>query len=138
LKPIETTKELAEIVKKSVSLRHRKKGIHPATLTFQALRIHVNSELVSIENLLRAVPDLLNPDGIVALISFHSLEDRLVKNYFTQYKNPCTCPPDIPVCVCGKVPIFKVLTKKPLTPTMSEINRNPLSRSAKLRAARKI
>jgi 16S rRNA (cytosine1402-N4)-methyltransferase len=138
LKPFETTKELAEVVKNSIPLRYRKKSIHPATLTFQALRIHVNSELVSIENLLRVIPDLVKSDGIAAFISFHSLEDRLVKSYFAQYKNPCTCPPDIPVCVCGKVPSFKILTKKPITPTTSEINRNSLARSAKLRAAQRI
>jgi 16S rRNA (cytosine1402-N4)-methyltransferase len=138
LKPFETTKELAEVVKNSIPSRYRKKSIHPATLTFQALRIHVNSELVSIENLLKIIPEQVKPDGIAAFISFHSLEDRLVKSYFAQYRNPCTGPPNIPKCVCGKTPIFRILTKKPVTPAAAEINRNPLARSAKLRAAQKI
>jgi 16S rRNA (cytosine1402-N4)-methyltransferase len=139
---IRTTAELADIVRKckprpSRRPSHRRK-INPATKTFQAIRIEVNSEL---ENLQKALDDgisLIRPKGRICVISFHSLEDRIVKKTFARLARGCTCPPELPVCVCGKKPTLRILTSKPLTPSSEEVAANPRSRSAKLRAAEKL
>lgn len=138
VKPFVNTLDLANVIKSAVPAKFHKPGFHPATQTFQALRIHVNAELVAIESLLREIEQCVKIGGRVAFISFHSLEDRLVKEYLVRYQNPCTCPPDFPICVCGKVRSFKVLTNKPIIPTEKEIKANPLARSAKLRAAERV
>ncbi len=135
---ITTTTGLIEIIEAAIPKGAREKGQHPARRTFQALRIAVNTEL---DNIAAGIPkaiDALNPGGRIAVISYHSLEDRIVKNLFRQSENPCTCPPDIPICVCGLKAKVKIITKKPILPTEGEIERNPRSRSAKLRAAEKI
>ncbi|BAI80070.1 S-adenosyl-methyltransferase [Deferribacter desulfuricans SSM1] len=132
-KRITTTLELAEIVKNAIPERFHKPGVHPATKVFMALRIFINNELESIESLLKKLPTIVDKGGIVAFISFHSLEDRLVKEYLQYYEKSCICPPDYPVCNCDKEKQFKILTKKPITPTEKEITENPLSRSAKMR-----
>ena len=131
-----TTLELADTIRSVV--RKSKDGIDPATRTFQALRIWVNSELDEIRTLLGLLPSMLNPGAQAALISFHSLEDRLVKRSFKAFESPCTCPKGLPVCHCGKVPTFKVVTKKPVIATKEEIQQNSRSRSAKLRVARRL
>lgn len=136
--PIETTTQLAEIVKNAIPAAARRDGPHPARRTFQAIRIEVNSELAGLENALRDAVDLLSPDGVLAVITFHSLEDRIVKNLFRELKNPCTCPPSAPVCICGKKPVVEILTNKPITADEEELASNPRSRSAKLRAVRKL
>jgi 16S rRNA (cytosine1402-N4)-methyltransferase len=138
LQPFESTLDLASVIRQAVPKKFQKKNQHPATKTFQALRIHVNGELEAVETLLREIGECIQTGGRVAFISFHSLEDRLVKDYLQSYRNPCVCPPEFPVCVCGKTPLFKTLTKKPVTPSEKEIKANPLSRSAKLRAAERI
>ncbi|MDR2105030.1 MAG: 16S rRNA (cytosine(1402)-N(4))-methyltransferase RsmH [Deferribacteraceae bacterium] len=138
LHPFENTLDLAAVVKNAVPKKFHKKDQHPATKTFQALRIHVNEELDAVQSLLRELEGCVQTGGRVAFISFHSLEDRLVKEYLQKYKNPCTCPPDFPICVCGRQPAFRILTKKPITPTDKEVKANPLSRSAKLRVAERI
>ncbi len=135
--PIETTFELAELVKSSVK-RSRKDKIHPATKTFQALRIAVNSELEILETFLRESVDLLNADGRLVVITFHSLEDRIVKRTMQNLSGRCFCPPKFPKCVCGSVKIIEILTRKPIIPSEQEQRENPRSRSAKLRACRKI
>ncbi len=136
--PIETTTRLAEIVRSAIPAAARREGPHPARRTFQAIRIEVNGELDGLEQALRDAVDLLNPDGVLAVITFHSLEDRIVKNVFRDLKSPCTCPPSAPVCVCGKKPIVDILTRKPLASDDAEVERNPRSRSAKLRAVKKL
>ncbi len=135
LKNIETTTELAEIIKKSVPRTNEK--IHPATRTFQAIRIEVNQELQNIKNTLNEVLTLLSVDGIISIISFHSLEDRLVKQCFKYYAAKCRCKPNEPICHC-KPPMLEIITKKPIMASEEEICQNPPSRSAKLRVARKI
>ncbi|MDQ3634443.1 MAG: 16S rRNA (cytosine(1402)-N(4))-methyltransferase RsmH [Acidobacteriota bacterium] len=135
--PIETTFELAELVKSSVK-RSRKDKIHPATKTFQALRIAVNSELEILETFLRDSVDLLNADGRLVVITFHSLEDRIVKRTMQNLSGRCFCPPKFPKCVCGAVKKIEILTRKPIIPSEQEQRENPRSRSAKLRACRKI
>jgi len=137
-KPFENTLELAETVAISIPKKLHKHGIHPATKTFQALRIYTNNELEEIELLLESIGKILVTGGRFAAISFHSLEDRLVKQYLTKYSKSCICPPTFPLCTCNKVSEFKLITKKALTPTQMEIDTNPLSRSAKLRVAEKI
>ncbi len=137
-KQFSATLDLASVIKSAVPMKFHKPGVHPATQTFQALRIHVNQELVAIESLLREIGTVVAKGGRAAFISFHSLEDRLVKEYLNRYEHPCVCPPDFPMCVCGKVPSFKVITKKPVTPGEKEIKANPLSRSAKMRVAEKV
>jgi 16S rRNA (cytosine1402-N4)-methyltransferase len=127
------TLELAEFVEQIIPRRFHKPHFHPATLTFQALRIEVNQELAQLEALLREVPAYLNPAGHLAIISFHSLEDRLVKQTFRRWESPCTCPPDMPHCVCGNQPLGRSLQRKPITATEAEIRENPRSRSARLR-----
>ncbi len=131
-KPIETTLELAQIIADATPAAARRDG-HPARKCFQAIRIAVNSELDELSGALDSCFDLLNKDGVLAIITFHSLEDRMVKQCFKEYCTGCTCPPDFPVCVCGKEPRGRLLTKKPIEPTEEELQENPRSRSAKLR-----
>ncbi len=135
--PVETTFELAELVRRAVP-RSPKDQIPPATRTFQALRIAVNRELEILEKFISDSIDLLSPDGVLAIITFHSLEDRIVKHAFQHHAGKCSCPPRIPQCVCGAVKRVEVLTKKPVLPADDERNENPRSRSAKLRACRKL
>lgn len=135
--PVRTTKELAELVERAVP-RKPKDKIHPATKTFQALRIAVNRELEVLEGFLKDSIDLLNPHGRLAIISFHSLEDRIVKQTFLKASGKCQCPPRIPQCICGAAKQVEILTKKPITAGEDELDVNPRSRSAKLRAVRKL
>ncbi|MBV4419114.1 16S rRNA (cytosine(1402)-N(4))-methyltransferase RsmH [Clostridium tyrobutyricum] len=135
--PIETTFQLVDIIKKAVPMRFQNDG-HPAKRTFQAIRIEVNRELSILD---RAVEDSvkhIKSGGRLAIITFHSLEDRKIKVKFKELQNPCTCPPDFPICVCGKVPVIKIITRKPIIPTEDEREKNSRSRSAKLRVAEKI
>ncbi|MDR3996272.1 MAG: 16S rRNA (cytosine(1402)-N(4))-methyltransferase RsmH, partial [Adlercreutzia sp.] len=135
--PITESGQLVDVIKAAIPASARRAGGHPAKRTFQALRIEVNSELTVLRRGLDAAVRWLNPGGIIAVISYHSLEDRIVKDTFAAFANRCTCPPDIPVCVCGKQPVLDLITRKPLLPTAEEIERNPRSRSAKLRVAHK-
>lgn len=137
-KPIETTFELVDIIKKAVPKGARKDGPHPAKRTFQAIRIEVNGELEILEKTIDDMTELLNPGGRLCIITFHSLEDRIVKNAFRKQENPCTCPPEFPVCVCGKKPLAKVITRKPILPSKEELEENHRSRSAKLRILERI
>lgn len=134
--PITRTGRLAEIIEQAVPKGPRR--IHPATRTFQALRIAVNDELGSLQQGLKGAISILRPGGRIAVISFHSLEDRIVKQVFREAISPCTCPPRMPVCVCGRRPSLRALTKKPVVPSQQEVMRNPASRSARLRAAEKL
>lgn len=131
--PILTTGRLAEIVSYSIPMKIKKQGGHPAKRTFQAIRIEVNHELEVLEQTLSDMIDLLNPGGRFCIITFHSLEDRIVKQAFRKAQNPCTCPPDFPVCVCGKKSRGKQITRKPILPSAEEMEQNPRSKSAKLR-----
>ena len=131
--PIRTTGRLAEIVGYSIPMKVKKRGGHPAKRTFQAIRIEVNHELEVLENSISEMIDLLNTGGRLCIITFHSLEDRIVKQAFRQAQFPCTCPPDFPVCVCGKKSLGKQITRKPILPSEKEIEENPRSKSAKLR-----
>lgn len=135
---IETSEQLVEIIKAAIPASARRAGGHPAKRTFQALRIETNSELSVLQRGLDSAIAWLNPGGRIAVISYHSLEDRIVKNTFARYEKRCTCPPDLPVCVCGNVPIIKTITRKPVLPSKEEIEQNPRARSAKLRVAEKI
>lgn len=135
--PIETTLQLAEIISNSVPAKAKRDG-HPARKTFQALRIAVNSEFSDEEKGIKAAFELLKPGGRLSVITFHSLEDRLVKHLFASFCEGCTCPPDLPVCVCGKKPRAKLVFRKPVCPSEDELNDNPRSRSAKLRSIEKI
>lgn len=135
---IETTGRLADIIKAAIPARARREGPHPAKRTFQAVRIAVNDELGALREALDGAVEILKPGGRLCVITFHSLEDRIVKNEFQTKEKPCTCPPSFPVCVCGRKPEFKVLTKKPILPTEEERTVNPRSRSAKLRVAQRI
>jgi len=137
-KPIETTAELVDIIKASMPAKALREKQHPAKRSFQAIRIAVNDELGAVGAMLEAAPDRLNSKGRLCVISFQSLEDRLVKNAFNRREKGCTCPPDFPVCVCGFVPTLKMITKKPITPGTDELARNPRSRSAKLRIAERV
>lgn len=137
-KPIETTFELVDIIRSAMPDGGRGGEKHPAKRTFQAIRIEVNRELDVIEPAIRAVVNSLKPGGRLAVITFHSLEDRLVKTLFAKLANPCTCPPDFPVCVCGKKPTAVPVTHKPILPGKSELDENSRSRSAKLRIMEKI
>lgn len=136
-KPISTTLELVEIIKRAMPAKALREKQHPAKRTFQAIRIAVNDELGEVERLLGGVLPLLKPGGRLAIISFHSLEDRLVKTAFGEWARGCTCPPDFPVCVCGKTPKVKLVGKRPITASEEELNENPRARSAKLRIAEK-
>ena len=133
IKPFETTKELADLVSNVIPRRFQKPGFNPATLTFQALRIAVNDELNELEVLLKEVQPRLKPEGRLAIISFHSLEDRMVKHQFRKWENPCVCPTDLPFCICGKKPLGKVITRRPVNASAKETAENPRSRSAHLR-----
>jgi len=132
-KPIETTFELVDAIKAAIPMKVRVKTGHPAKKTFQAIRIELNKELEVLENTLNSMVELLNPNGRICIITFHSLEDRIVKNIFRKCENPCTCPPNFPVCVCGKKSLGKVITRKPIIPSDEEMNVNTRSKSAKLR-----
>ena len=134
---ITTTLQLAEIIKNSVPQKVRREG-HPARKTFQALRIEVNGELTQLENGLDEAFEMLSPKGRLAVISFHSLEDRIVKQKMASWCKGCTCPKDFPVCVCGNVPKAKLVNRKPIEATQKELDKNPRSRSAKLRICEKI
>lgn len=138
IKTIETTTELACIISGAVPERYRKGKIHPATRTFQALRIAVNKELENLEKFIPEAIEALNPGGRLAIISFHSLEDRIVKNIFRENARGCTCPKEFPQCVCGKKPGVRIITKKPIIPDAKEILANPRSRSAKLRVCERL
>ena len=137
-KPIETTLELVEVVKAAMPAKARKEKQHPAKRTFQAIRIAVNDELGSVERMLRRAVPRLNKGGRLAVITFHSLEDRIVKTELARFARGCICPPDFPVCVCGRTPEIKLVNKKPILPTDRELEENPRARSAKLRAAEKL
>ncbi len=132
-KPIETTGELVEIIKASIPMKFRKTGGHPAKRTFQAIRIELNGELSALEDSLDQMIELLNDNGRLSIITFHSLEDRIVKSAFRKNENPCTCPPDFPVCVCGNKSKGRVVTRKPILPSEQELEENSRSKSAKLR-----
>ena len=136
--PIETTGRLAEIIRGAMPAKARKEKQHPAKRSFQAIRIAVNDELGEVERLLAFAPDVLKPGGRLAVVSFHSLEDRLVKTAFAQWAKGCTCPPDFPVCVCGKTPKVRLVGKRPITADENELADNPRARSAKLRIAEKL
>lgn len=132
-KPIRTTGELTEIIRRAIPAKMQMSGGHPAKRTFQAIRIELNRELDVLRDSLDGMIDILGDGGRICIITFHSLEDRIVKTIFRKNENPCTCPPDFPVCVCGKKPKGKVITKKPILPGEEEMERNPRSKSAKLR-----
>lgn len=137
-KPVETTFELNEIIKAAIPARMRAVGGHPSKRTFQAIRIECNHELDVLRDTLQDFIDMLNPQGRLCIITFHSLEDRIVKSFFREMENPCTCPPEFPVCICGKTPYGKVISRKPILPTQEEMEENPRSKSAKLRAFERI
>lgn len=137
-KPIETTLELVDIIKAAIPAKMRRDGPHPAKRTFQAIRIEVNSELKILNKAIEDGVNRLNPGGRMAIITFHSLEDRIVKLKFRELQDPCTCPREFPVCVCGKSPIVKLISRKGIAPTKEEIEENPRSRSAKLRVVEKL
>lgn len=137
-KQIETTGELNEIIKAAIPAKMRQTGGHPSKKTFQAIRIACNRELEVLQDSLDTFTDFLNPGGRLCIITFHSLEDRMVKNAFRRNENPCTCPPDFPVCVCGNASKGKVVTRKPILPSEEELAVNKRSKSAKLRVFEKI
>ncbi len=135
--PIVRSEQLVEVIKAAIPASARRAGGHPAKRTFQALRIEVNGELDVLRRGLEAAIRWLNPGGRIAVISYHSLEDRIVKDAFAAMANRCTCPPDLPVCACGRKPVLELVTRKPVLPTADEVARNPRARSAKLRVAQK-
>lgn len=137
-KPIETTGELTEIIRASIPMKVQVTGGHPAKRTFQAIRIELNKELEVLQNNLDDMIDLLNPGGRICIITFHSLEDRIVKTNFKRNENPCTCPSDFPVCVCGKKSKGKVVTRKTILPSEEELEVNSRSKSAKLRVFERV
>lgn len=137
-KPIETTFELVDIIKAAIPAKARREGPHPAKRTFQAIRIEVNRELAILNKAIEDGVEHLNENGRMGIITFHSLEDRIVKVKFKELENPCKCPRDFPMCVCNKKPKVKVLTRKPIDPSEEELEINPRSRSAKLRCVEKI
>lgn len=132
-RPIETTGQLTEIVRRAIPMKYQKMSGHPAKRTFQAIRIELNRELEVLRDSLDDMIELLNPGGRLCIITFHSLEDRIVKSAFKKNENPCTCPPDFPVCVCGKISKGSIVTKKPILPGKEEMEENSRSKSAKLR-----
>ena len=136
--PIETTLELVEVIRSAMPGKALKEKQHPAKRCFQAIRIAVNDELSSVDRMLRAAVPRLNPGGRLAIISFHSLEDRIVKNALAEFARGCTCPPDFPVCVCGKTPAVRLVNRKPIVSGPQELEENPRARSAKLRVAEKL
>lgn len=135
---IDTTFKLVDIIKRAIPAAARREGGHPAKRTFQALRIAVNDELEVLEQAVKNAAEILKPGGRLVVITFHSLEDRIVKTAFNNMEKPCTCPPKLPVCVCGKEPLLKVITKKPVTAGEEELETNTRSKSAKLRAAERV
>lgn len=136
--PIRTTFELVDAIKAAIPKKMRDENQHPAKRTFQAIRIEVNRELDVIEKTLLAAVDMMNESGVLAVITFHSLEDRIVKNVFKKLQYSCTCPPEFPVCICNSKQVVEIITRKPILPSENEVEMNPRSRSAKLRAARKL
>ena len=137
--PVETTGDLVSIIDAAIPKKFRSKdGSHPARRTFQALRIAVNDELDPLDKAIEDLVNLLNPDGRICIITFHSLEDRIVKNTFRRLNNPCTCPKEFPVCMCGKKPVIELISRKPITASAQELSENPRARSASLRIAEKI
>lgn len=137
-KTVDTTLELVEIIKKAIPEKARASGHHPAKKTFQAIRIEVNDELRVLEKSIPVMVKLLNKGGRLCIITFHSLEDRIVKQSFVYLNKDCICPPETPICVCDKQKEIEILTRKPIVPTKEEIKRNPRSRSAKLRIAERV
>ena len=137
-KPFSRTSELVGVIERSVPGQYKRKKIHPATKTFQALRIEVNRELKSLEAFLSQATQILKPGGRLAIITFHSGEDAMVKHAFRENARGCICPPEFPVCRCGKKPLVKLITSKPVSPGEDEISSNPRSRSAKLRVIEKV
>jgi 16S rRNA (cytosine1402-N4)-methyltransferase len=137
-RPIETTFELVDVIKSAVPAAARREGPHPARRTFQALRIEVNQELAVLEKALVSATRWLRPGGRIAVISYHSLEDRIVKVFFAEQSRTCTCPPELPVCTCNTVPVLRTLTRKAIVPSAEEVEANPRARSAKLRVAEKL
>ena len=135
---IETTGQLVEIIKAAIPASARRTGPHPAKRTFQAIRIEVNGELDHLKVAMEKLPELLAPGGRMSVITFHSLEDRIVKDEFNNRVNPCTCPPELPVCVCGKLADVRKITRKPIIASEHELEENPRARSAKLRVIEKI
>jgi 16S rRNA (cytosine1402-N4)-methyltransferase len=135
--PIQTTGELTEIIRRAIPMKMQASGGHPAKRTFQAIRIELNRELDVLRDSLDGMIEMLNDGGRICIITFHSLEDRIVKTVFRKNENPCTCPPDFPVCVCGKKSMGKVITRKPILPSPQEMEENPRSKSAKLRVFEK-
>jgi 16S rRNA (cytosine1402-N4)-methyltransferase len=136
--PIRTTLELVDVIKQAIPAPARRKGPHPARRSFQAIRIAVNDELNAFQEALKEGVKLLRPEGRISVITFHSLEDRICKQFFKEQSRGCICPPDFPVCTCGRKPELKMITKKPVLPSPEEIERNQRARSAKLRVAEKI
>ena len=137
-KPIETTLELVDIIKAAIPAKARREGPHPAKRTFQAIRIEVNGELEILNKAIEDGVNRLNKGGRMAIITFHSLEDRIVKLKFRELANPCTCPKEFPICVCGKKPLVKLISRKAIEPSKEEVEENPRSRSAKLRIIEKL
>lgn len=137
-RPIADTEVLADVIRDAIPAATRRTGGHPARRTFQAIRIEVNGELIALESVLEDVVDVLEPGGRVAVLSYHSLEDRMVKNKFNEESRGCVCPPDFPVCVCGAKARIRVLTRKPIRPPEEEVEDNPRSSAAKLRAAERL
>lgn len=138
IKAIQTTLELVDVIKAAIPAKARREGPHPAKRTFQAIRIEVNKELEILGDFVEDAVNVLNSKGRLAIITFHSLEDRIIKTRYKQLENPCTCPSDFPVCMCGKKPLVKIITKKPIEPSAEELEQNPRSRSAKLRVTEKL
>ncbi len=136
--PIETTLELAELIRSAMPAKARREKQHPAKRSFQAIRIAVNDELGEVERMLGSALEVLDPGGRLAVISFHSLEDRLVKTAFAEWAKGCICPPDFPVCVCGRTPEVKLIGRRPIVAGPEELKNNPRSRSARLRVAEKL
>lgn len=137
-KPIETTLELVDIIKAAIPAKARREGPHPAKRTFQAIRIEVNGELEILNKAIEDGVNRLNKGGRMAIITFHSLEDRIVKLKFRELANPCTCPKEFPICVCGKKPLVKLISRKAIEPSKEEVEENPRSRSAKLRVIERV
>jgi len=137
-KEIDTTYELVDIIKKAIPKGARRDGPHPAKRSFQGIRIEVNEELAIIEDTIKTAVKYLRPKGRISIITFHSLEDRIVKNIYKKFQNPCTCPPQFPICQCGEEQQLKIITRKPILPSKEELELNPRSRSAKLRVAEKV
>lgn len=135
--PLMTASDLVDVIKAAIPASARRTGGHPARRTFQALRIEVNHELEQLERGLRSAIAWLAPQGRIAVISYHSLEDRIVRDVFAEHAQGCICPPDLPVCRCGREPVLRIVTRRPIVPSAEEIDRNPRSRSAMLRVAEK-